>query len=145
MRRLVLLALIGLAACGEPDADPDPECASAPNTSWACAGGTYQLARGRCVDGRYEVEACDAEQWCLPWADTAGAPVEGRCVDKQIDYRCPDDGVCPGRLTCYEGRCRTGCTVAAKHCPIEGQGCWASVKIADKLYAGVCVYEDERP
>jgi hypothetical protein len=145
MRRLVLLTLLGVAAaCGEPDADPDPECVDVANTAWACVNGTYQLSRGRCVDGRYEVEACGANEWCLPWSDNAETPVEGRCVDHQIDYRCPDDGVCPGRLTCYDGRCRTGCSFAAQHCPIEGQVCGASVELIPGTYQSICIYEDER-
>lgn len=143
MRRIALLALLGLAACGEPDADPDPECVAAADTGWACES-SYALARGRCVDGRYKVEACGAEQWCLPWSDSADAPVEGRCVDHQIDYRCPDDGVCPGALKCYLGRCRTDCAGVDVHCPIDGQRCWASA-VPGRETSPVCIYEDERP
>lgn len=144
MRRLLWFAL-GLAACGEPADEPHPRCAEETTTGWSCAA-AYGSARERCDDGQLVEESCAADEWCLSWADAGAAPYEGRCVSKQIDYRCPNNGAgpCPDGLSCYLGICRTECFGVDVPCPIEGQECWASA-VPGQETDPVCIYASEKP
>lgn len=143
MRRIVWLAL-ALAACGESETARDPRCEDTPDTAWRCAG-SYQATRDRCVDGQFEEDTCDASQWCLSWSESGAAPYEGRCVDRQIEGRCPSSGDCPDGLVCYKDTCRNSCVGVGVTCPIEGQSCFASDRPGYETPESLCVYEMEKP
>jgi hypothetical protein len=139
-----IVASIALVACGDDAPAPvtDPECEAARDTAWSCTA-RFQSTRTRCVDGRYEVETCDADKWCASMSTfQAQTTYEGQCIARSIESRCDSSTACPDGLICWRDRCHIDCDVPRDFCLLEGQRCIAA-SFGELGYKSLCYDEDD--